>query len=121
MVDWLTDFLSFFKDAILLTLRTPSLLIMLIGLFLTGLLIDRWWLLLFPVALQTLSILGVSIGWWGYGLSEDWQYGSISSALIGVSAVALGLVVRRVLNQVRRRPRQPPGQPRTTEGATTKG
>jgi hypothetical protein len=98
MVDWLTDFVSFFKEVILLTLQTPSMLIVIIGLFLTGLLFGQWWLMLFPAALQSLAILGVGMGWWGHGLGEDWQVGSIIFALIGVATVALGLLSHRLLH-----------------------
>lgn len=67
-------------------------------LFLLGLLFGRAWLLLLPTLGWPLVFLAFSLGWWGYGLGESWQFFMFLWILLGVSAVGAGMFLHRLIH-----------------------
>jgi hypothetical protein len=77
------------------------------GLFLSALVVGRRWLLLVPAIGVPLVFLGLILGWWGYGVGDGWQVLIIVWVLVGMLAVAAGLLLRRVIVSANRSRRSP--------------
>jgi hypothetical protein len=67
-----------------------------VALFLLALLFGRLRLLVAPLVGWPIFFLGLTMGWWGYGVGESWQFILVLSTLIGAIAVALGWALHRL-------------------------
>jgi len=56
----------------------------------------RWWIVLLPPISWELFFLGFEAGWWGYGFGDGWLFAFISQMLVGVAAVGVALLLRRL-------------------------
>jgi hypothetical protein len=69
--------------------------IIVVGCFAGGLLLNRWWAVLLPVVIWPLYVLGLHQSWWGSGVGDAWQYAPALVTLTSAAAVAAGVGVRR--------------------------
>ncbi len=56
----------------------------------------------FAVLLVPLYVLGVLVGWWGYGVGDSWQLATILAMLIASATVFVGLLFGFWLESLRR-------------------
>jgi ABC-type multidrug transport system permease subunit len=70
-----------------------------------GLLVGRWWVLIFPIVLWCgLTIfLIANNGWYGYGWGDNGIALNIVAAILSVVLTAVGVAVRSVARKGRRR------------------
>jgi hypothetical protein len=60
-----------------------------------GLLAGRWIALALPLVGWPLYFLGLTKGWWGYGVGDGWQYGAVLLTAIGVLTTAVAVALAR--------------------------
>jgi hypothetical protein len=60
-----------------------------------GLLVGRWTALAFPLVGWPLYFLGLTEGWWGYGVGDGWQYGAVMLTAVGVVTTAVAVALAR--------------------------
>lgn len=69
-----------------LLLLPAALLVSLASGFMTG----RWVALIVPLVLVPLFYAGLRYGWWGYGVSDGWQFvGAIVTAIAMAATAAM--------------------------------
>lgn len=74
---------------------------------LSGVVVGRWWALLIPLAVWPTYFLGLTQGWWLYGVGDGWEYGAAAIMVFSIALVAIGVVIRAVVAH-QRRPRLAP-------------
>jgi hypothetical protein len=64
----------------------------------------RWWAVLVPFAVVPAFYLGLDEGWWGYGLGDSWPYAMLGVLVAAVTATAVAVAIRGVIDRLRRPP-----------------
>lgn len=75
---------------------------LLVAVGLSAAVVGRWWTLLIPLAVWPTYFLGLTEGWWLYGVGDGWEYGAAAITVLSVGSVAIAVSLRKLIEQQRR-------------------